>query len=118
MSTQFVMSLLYPALAVTAFTFCALMMLIYLTVRSTRLVLSICFYLFGQFLSFALLGLVTGIAPQFDINILRPYIVGVRFYMLVVLIWALVEAVYIVFIFPRREYRAAGQQVVGANPES
>lgn len=92
MSVALSMSIIYPLLAVTALVLAALLVLYYFNVRSVRAVLAGSAFLFSEFLAFAILALTTGLRPTLEFDYLRPWLVGVRWLMLVSLWWWAYEA--------------------------
>lgn len=92
MSVALWMSIIYPLLAVTALVLAVLLVLYYFNVRSIRAVLAGSAFLFSEFLAFAILTLTTGLHPMLEFDQLRPWLVGVRWLMLLSLWWQAYES--------------------------
>lgn len=80
------MSVIYPCLAAASFVVVGMVVLFYANERRTRAVRLIGYYMFLNFLAFVILSLTTGAYPLIDFNILRGWLVAVRFAMLITLI--------------------------------
>jgi len=92
-------TLIYNGLAVWTFVAAAGTVLWYINVRREAVTLGLAFYLFFQFINVVLIALSTGIAPMFELDEFRPYILASRGLVLLslhvivpVVIWRVIQA--------------------------
>lgn len=78
MSYELWQTLIYNGLAVWTFVAATSTILWYINVRREPVTLALAGYLFCQLINITLIALSTGIAPVFDLDVLRPYILASR----------------------------------------